>query len=290
MKLKYKKMILVISMSAMGIGMITLSLSKPKDKETKQAAAITTEQADADASDSSSDAEGENAKIGIEMVGTPGDGVLRTDAYPEINALIQNYMNAKKSCDMETLASLVNDTSVINEEDLKEKAEYIEDYKNIVCYTLNGPSEGTFLVYVYDELKIMDVNTLAPNMTRLYVCTDGTGKPYIYYGTVDDETQQFIDEADKMEDIVSLVNTVNSKLTEALTNDKDLKEFVKNREEATKEAQAAVDASDSATTTDTKSSTDDGKSSSNIKDTSSDKKATESKDTKKDSKDQSGNN
>lgn len=225
MKLKYKKMILIISMSAMGIGMVTLSLSKPRDKkEGKEPAVAALADADTDEEAVAAD----ETKI-VELVGKPGDGELRMDVYPAINELVKKYMSAKVACDYETLRTLVNDSSVIDEDDLRAKSEYIEDYRNIVCYTLNGLTEDSFIVYVYEDLKILNVNTLAPGMTRLYIKLDESGNPYIYLGAIDDETQKFIQETSTQQAVIDIINTVNTKLDEAVTKDEDLKNFVEDR-------------------------------------------------------------
>lgn len=228
MKLKYKKMILIISMSAMGIGMVTLSLSKPRDKKEANKPAVAA-LADAD-TDEEAIAADETKKV--ELVGKPGDGELRMDVYPAINELVKKYMSAKVACDYETLRTLVNDSSVIDEDDLRAKSEYIEDYRNIVCYTLNGLTEDSFIVYVYEDLKILNVNTLAPGMTRLYIKLDESGNPYIYLGAIDDETQKFIQETSTQQAVIDIINTVNTKLDEAVTKDEDLKNFVEDRSNA----------------------------------------------------------
>lgn len=228
MKLKYKKMILIISMSAMGIGMVTLSLSKPRDKKEANKPAVAA-LADAD-TDEEAIAADEIKKV--ELVGKPGDGELRMDVYPAINELVKKYMSAKVACDYETLRTLVNDSSVIDEDDLRAKSEYIEDYRNIVCYTLNGLTEDSFIVYVYEDLKILNVNTLAPGMTRLYIKLDESGNPYIYLGAIDDETQKFIQETSTQQAVIDIINTVNTKLDEAVTKDEDLKNFVEDRSNA----------------------------------------------------------
>ena len=228
MKLKYKKMILIISMSAMGIGMVTLSLSKPRDKKEGNEPAVAA-LADAD-TDEETIAADETKKV--ELVGKPGDGELRMDVYPAINELVKKYMSAKVACDYETLRTLVNDSSVIDEDDLRAKSEYIEDYRNIVCYTLNGLTEDSFIVYVYEDLKILNVNTLAPGMTRLYIKLDESGNPYIYLGAIDDETQKFIQETSTQQAVIDIINTVNTKLDEAVTKDEDLKNFVEDRSNA----------------------------------------------------------
>jgi hypothetical protein len=291
MKLKYKKMILIISMSAMGIGMVTLSLSKPKDKnEGKDNEVVTT--ASDETEDKTTEVE-DTAKI--QLIGQPGDGVLRMDAYPAINELVKKYMSAKVACDYDTLRTLVSDSSVLDEDDLRAKSEYIEDYKNIVCYTLNGPTEDSFIVYVYEDLKILNVNTLAPGMTRLYIKLDESGNPYVYLGAIDDETQKFIEKTSSDEDVVNIINTVNTKLDEAITKDEELKKFIEERSNASSEDSKGSDENDKSDEKDSKgdkktTKTDEKDSKSDKKTTKSDEKATKSKTKDSKSNDKGSNN
>lgn len=280
MKLKYKKMILIISMSAMGIGMVTLSLSKPKDKDNGAKPAVASlADDDSDATDDETTGGDEIQKV--ELVGQPADGELRMDIYPAINDLVKKYMSAKAACDFETIRTLVNDSSVIDEDDLRAKSEYIEDYRNIACYTLNGPSEDTFVVYVYEDIKILNVNTLAPGMTRLYIKLDESGNPYIYLGAIDDETQKFIQETSTNEAVLDVINTVNTRLDEAVTKDEELKKFIEDRSNA--------ETTDDTASSDKKDEKADDSKDSESSDKKSTKKDSESND-KKDSKKESSDN
>lgn len=291
MKLKYKKMILIISMSAMGIGMVTLSLSKPKDKDNRVEPAVAS-LADEATNDTDDESTGVEESTKVELVGQAGDGELRVDVYPAINDLVKKYMSAKAACDYETIRTLVNDTSVIDEDDLRAKSEYIEDYRNIVCYTLNGPTEDSFVVYVYEDIKILNVNTLAPGMTRLYIKLDESGNPYIYLGAIDDETQKFIQETSSNQAVIDIINTVNTKLDEAVTKDEDLKKFVEDRSnEASTEDSSSSDKSDEKTdekTDESKDSKSTDKESTKKDSTNKDSKSSEQKDSSE--KESSDNN
>lgn len=225
MKLKYKKMILIVSMSAMGIGMITLSLSGKNDEKKKEQTVTTTQQVSLEPV--------VDKEFTVTMIGTPNDGVLRMDAYKAINKLVKDYMMAKASCDYEAFQELVNDPTIIDEEGLRAKAQFIEDYQNISCYTLNGLTTDAFIVYVYEDLKILNVNTLAPGMTRLYIKLDEDKKPYIYLGAVDDATKEYIENTEKNEKVAALIATVNKKMEEAVTKDADLKKFVLEQNDTT---------------------------------------------------------
>ena len=189
---------------------------RKKEKKTSKSVTTVVDQVPA-TGDGNTITDDANVVAPITLIGTPGDGVLRLDAYPIINDLVKKYMVAKTKCDFDTLKTLVNDTSMINEADIRAKAEYIEDCQNIACYTLNGPTEDSFIVYVYEDLKILNVNTLAPGMTRLYIKLDESHNPYIYLGAIDDDTQKFIEKTAEDKAVTEVIATCNKKLEEALT-------------------------------------------------------------------------
>ncbi|ROR30661.1 hypothetical protein EDD66_102316 [Mobilisporobacter senegalensis] len=230
MKLKYKKIILLVTMSSMGIGLITLSLSNPKGKEpnnVKQQTILSEQQ---------EDKEEEQAETGIIKItdGLTDDGTLLENAYPDINELIKKYLEARVACDMDTIKNLVSSTSTISLETLQKESEYIESYNNISCYTIKAPDNESFVVYVYEELKIVGIDTLAPGMIRLYVRVNPDGKPVIYFGQVEDETIDFIEATGNDIKVIQLIESVNKKLEEAMTSDKNLKAFIEGLENTAK--------------------------------------------------------
>lgn len=158
MKLKYKKLVVMITMCTMGIGLVTFSISRPSDKSTtvvenssddavKVKASIETE----DISKASLKA----ASILPSVTPTPTEvpetkddeasnqaGPLEKNAHKEINTLIKNYLNAKLSKKINKFKPLVNDVSYIDLKDIARKTKYIEGYKNVTCYTKKGPEEA----------------------------------------------------------------------------------------------------------------------------------------------------
>ena len=168
------------------------------------------------------------------------DTTLKRDAYPKINALIKDYYEARTACDLEKLGNLMNNSSAITMEMLQNEAEYIEEYKNIECYTLPGPEENSYVVYVYQEYKIAGIDTLAPGMKRFYIHTDETGRPYIYIGAVDDKIKEQIDKTAENKEVINLITNVEKKLLEAMTKDAALNEFQKNLEKEAKASQEAT--------------------------------------------------
>ena len=212
MKFKYKKMIVMITMGTMLIGCVIFSTVSPnKDKETSTKALKT--------------------QVSEEATPTPTQSpkvdttVIQKDLNPEVSKVVQNYLIASVACDMDALEDTVNDISMISEEELKLKYEYVESVNNIECYMIPGPNGDGYLVYAYRELKLKDINTLAPGLSRVYVTTGDNGEYRVFFGA-DTGLEDFIAKTDKSTEVTELVNKVNTKMEEAVSSDKDLKTFI----------------------------------------------------------------
>lgn len=259
MKLKYKKLILIISMSTMGIGLVAFSLgNKNSDDEQQKLKSVSlvqgegeNESGDGEVADEGStvtptptvDAQAfsndpENDEAGSEVAdnsedasedGTEGsevanDNPLERDAYPEINKLVKKYLKAKLACDQDALAKVVTDPSYIDIDRLQKTTEFIESYDNLEFYTKKGNGDIDFIVYVYQELKITSIDTLAPAMDELKIKkVDGDYK--IVLGEISEETGEYIYETRNSEDVQALIASVNSKAAEAFSQDEDLRAF-----------------------------------------------------------------
>lgn len=236
MRLKYKKIILIVTMSTMGIGLLTLSLS---NTPAKSVSSKKTEQTIANKNKSNdSDKKEEKTAAGEAAIadGKTDDGTLQENAYPGVNALIQKYLDARAKMDLDTIKGIVSKTNQITLDVLQKEAEYIEGYQNISCYTLKGPEEGSFIVYIYEEVKLVGIDTLAPGLVSVYVCSDEDGKLYLNFGQIDDSTKDEIEATYQDAKVISLIDSVNIKLEEAITSDPALQNFKKNMEKAQQEA------------------------------------------------------
>lgn len=249
MKLKYKKIIVMVTMCTMGIGLVTFSVSKPPQKDTtavvEKSGDIVTFKTE-ETIDSSAEqsmlafvAEATDEPLPTlspepTVVEVEEVDVLEKDAHKDINKLIKKYLKAKLSDDIENFKSLVNDVSIIDMEDVGRKTKYIEDYENISCYTRKGPEEGSFIVYAYHEVKFTSIEALAPGMNEFYVKSDENGNPYIYLGEIDKKTNQYFDEVRDSDEVMELIYSVNEKLQKAVENDGALAEFYLKLEESAK--------------------------------------------------------
>lgn len=140
----------------------------------------------------------------------------------KINLLIERYFNALAICDVETLNNICETSAGFDEEVLAEQAAYIEGYQNLECTIMDGLTEGTYVVYVYYEMKFYYIDTPAPALVQLFVKTDADGTPYIYQGVIDGELSAYIAELTSGEQISSLAEAVNWKLEAACAADADL--------------------------------------------------------------------
>lgn len=233
MKFKYKKIILGITMGTMAIGLVTLSVSNKNSSSTTNVEKVIEATGSADVSLTAT------IPIATPDVLTAG---LKQDAYPEVNELVKKYFAASVKGDVDALAQIVSESDKIDKSVLEKKYEYIEDMKNISCYTIDGAEEGSYIAYVYYEVKFVDIDTLAPGMIRLYVCTAEDGSLSIFISAVDDEIQNYIDQSANNPQVVELIRTVNTKLEEALSSDKKLKDFNDKLEESAKLAQENAEA------------------------------------------------
>ncbi len=215
MRLKYKKIILFISFGTMLIGLVAFSLI-PTGEERKSLEA---------AKSTSTDATPGASAVATGDTSAEPESPFKKNAHPEINELIHQYFNAKMTVDMEAMEELVSDIQQVDERKLQKQLEYIEGIENIDCYTFDGNTEGAYRVYVYHELKIRGVETLAPALTGLYVTQTSEGTYVIYLSTLDDEAGAFIEESDARQEAVALTTDVQNKLNEALSQDAGLKEF-----------------------------------------------------------------
>jgi len=222
MKLKYKKIILLVSLGTMVIGCVTLSVGNTSKKQTKPNVAVE-EEVDILGKDFDSES---YSTSGEEMV-------LEKDKYPEVNKLVQDYYDAQLTVDTDKLAKLVTDSLNIDEAELRHQSEMIQGYKNIECYTIKGKAKGSYFVYVYNEVKLTGVDTLAPGLNGLYLVPDESGKLRVFNGTMDSDTLDYKEKVDSCEGVEKLISATNTRYLEAMQSDHELYEFYQGAEKNT---------------------------------------------------------
>lgn len=126
---------------------------------------------------------------------------------------------------MEMMEPLVSDINQIDQEKLITQAEYVEDYRNIVCYSLKNEENGALRVYIRYDMKLKNIETLAPCLSGVYVTVGSDGKNLIYLSALEEHEEEFILAADKNSHVVELQEEVARKLQEAINADEGFKQL-----------------------------------------------------------------
>lgn len=159
---------------------------------------------------------------------TVPDVLLEENAYANVNDLIAQYFNAMTNGDTTTISSL-RDT--VEQEELikiEKESAYIDEFDGIKVYTKPGPMTGSFVAFVYYEIKFTAIETLAPGLTTLYLCPREDGSLYICDGNMTQQDTDYIKAIVAQTDVADLFAKVETKYAEAIDADANLNEFMGN--------------------------------------------------------------
>ncbi len=157
---------------------------------------------------------------------TVPDVALEENAYADVNALINQYFNAMTNGDSATITSLRD--SVAQEELIKIEKEsaYIDEFDSITVFTKPGPMTGSYVAFVYYEIKFTNINTHAPGLTTLYICPKEDGSLYICDANMTEQDTEYIKSIVAQTDVTDLFAMVETKYAEAVDADADLNAFM----------------------------------------------------------------
>lgn len=155
------------------------------------------------------------------------------DAHQEVNDLITQYYTAYAAGDITALTGLATPVSVNEQSYIKLFSQYVDEYRNIKCYTKSGLEASAYLVSVSMEIKFSGVDTTAPGLDFFYVRTREDGTLYIdnlysqynlanQENALDTSVQSLINEFEQESDVVTLQNEVQTKYDTAVASDEDL--------------------------------------------------------------------
>lgn len=233
MKLKYKKIILGVTLGTMIVGLTVLSLNHKKDDSAKETSGKVTEE-NATKADASTPT--------IEPTADPTSSELEKNKYPEVNDIVAKYFQASLKSDMDTLSQIVSETENISKDVLERRYEYVEDIKNIDCYTVPGPDEDSHVVFVYYEMKLVNIDTMAPGLVQMYITKASDDRFVILLSQLDDTMEEYVQKALKNQAVIELFTTVNTKMEQAIASDEKLKQFVSMLNASVAEAAVATEA------------------------------------------------
>lgn len=153
------------------------------------------------------------------------DNPLEIDAHQEVNDVIFKYFHGLSTGDIPLVEDVVD---VLTEDEIKTietKKEYVEAYRHLICYTKKGLEEGSYVAFVSYDMKILNIETLAPGMLPLYLRQDEAGNYYIFNGDASGELESYVLELAAQEDIAAIIADTQARYEEALTQDPALAEF-----------------------------------------------------------------
>ncbi|MBQ9567448.1 MAG: SH3 domain-containing protein [Lachnospiraceae bacterium] len=152
---------------------------------------------------------------------------LKVDAYPEVNALVSTYFTAMATGDVATLSNICSSLDDAAKIRIQEKANYTESYDDLKCYTKPGPIPNSYIVFARYNIKYVNIDTKAPGLSSLYVCTDdATGNLYVYSGDLAENVANYIKGVAAQDDVVALLTEVDTEYNNAVESDKTLKAFM----------------------------------------------------------------
>ncbi len=166
----------------------------------------------------------ESAEVAVDY--TVPDVALEENAYADVNDLVNRYFNAMTNGDRTTYASLKDGAQEEELIKIEKESAYIDEFDNIKVYTKPGPMTGSYVAFVYYEIKFSGVDTLAPGLTTLYICPKEDGSLYICDANMTEQDTEYVKSIVAQTDVADLFAMVETKYAEALDADAALNEFM----------------------------------------------------------------
>ncbi len=209
---RYSKVIMPVVLVLCVVGTVAVAISANKRKIAEE------ERAEA--------ANESNIEVADNLIAVP-EVPLQQDAVPEINELFSTYYTAMVDGDTDTMSRLVDHLDATEILRAQETSKYIESYPTLEVYTKAGPKDGTYVAYVYAEVKFKDYEKPVPGMRVYYVCTNENGEYYINEDGEENEAElNYIRELNLQDDVVDLNNRAAVAYNDMLAEDEVLAGFI----------------------------------------------------------------
>ena len=159
---------------------------------------------------------------------TPTPNPLLTDAYAEINELVEAYYSAKLSGETADFEPLVSDISAIDIDYLHIQYGLITEFSNFSRYTKNGIGEIAYVVYVSYDSKIVTIDTPVPALDRLTLVYADDGSDRLLINTspeLSDEVTRYLDELSSHDDVQDMYRRETERFEAAIDSDPDLQQL-----------------------------------------------------------------
>ena len=151
---------------------------------------------------------------------------MSENAYDDVNYLINEYYSALANGDADTIKSIYKGLEETQLLKAVAAADYIEEFRVVTVYTKPGPVAGSYVAYVYNEVKLNDYDKAVPGLESLYICTDDNGNLYINGDIADANEIEYLKQVNLQEDVIDLNNKVATEYNEMVNSDEALAEFL----------------------------------------------------------------
>lgn len=152
-------------------------------------------------------------------------GTLEETTNEAVRQLFVTYYKALEVGDSATVETIKTDVTEEEKIKLETKANDIESIGNIKVYTRPGVTDGTYVVFVYCEIKFVGIETVAPSLTTTYVSTREDGS-LCMNSSLDDATEAYAKLVASEEVIANYFAQVAADYTNALASDPQLKSYM----------------------------------------------------------------
>lgn len=147
--------------------------------------------------------------------------------HQEIDKFFQDYYVAWNSCDYDLLKNLTtNPENTIPLLDLKKETRFLDDIRDTTCYVTKSYEDNSYIVYVYYEIKYVNIKTTLPRLDKFYLITDSDGNLKIFNSEMDETLKAYFDERDQDSVVSGIIESTNDKAKAALEKDESLRVYV----------------------------------------------------------------
>lgn len=151
---------------------------------------------------------------------------LEKDVVPGINEFFETYYKAVVDGDTDTMSNLVYYLNATEKLRAAETSKYTES-ASIEVYTKAGPSEGTYIAFVYVEFKFYDYDKPLPGLNTFYVCTKEDGSFFINEDyELSDSERRYMREVQLQDDVIDLNNKATVAYNDMVVEDSTLADFL----------------------------------------------------------------
>ena len=140
--------------------------------------------------------------------------------------LMTKYYTARADKDFDALAEMCEMFDDTNRSKIEAEDSAIESYSNFMTYSKAGLTDGSYVVYVYFDVKLKDIDTMSPSLHDMYLITNEEGNLIIADYADDAEIEAYMQQMRTDSDVQALIADVDKSMEEKMDADPALKSFI----------------------------------------------------------------